>query len=164
MTHEGTNILPEMSCKKWRRISKTNATHFSEKDVSLPRDRDMFPPGTQKSSGSKRLNLPPCCQNALVYKVFQLGKNKSPKPFVSMVSDFCGPGCGTRTHGLLVPNQARYQTSLSPVGQMVLYTKVSEKAITICKICRRGYLTGWSRGKKTEKWGNSRISAPEIPK
>ena len=32
---------------------------------------------------------------------------------MTQILDF-GPGCGIRTHGLLVPNQARYQTSLSP--------------------------------------------------
>ena len=30
------------------------------------------------------------------------------------IDGFSGPGCGIRTHGLLVPNQARYQTSLNP--------------------------------------------------
>ena len=32
-----------------------------------------------------------------------------------------GPGCGTWTHGLLVPNQARYQTSLSPDIQLEFF-------------------------------------------
>ena len=33
----------------------------------------------------------------------------------------CGPGCGIRTHGLLVPNQARYQTSLNPGGGIIIH-------------------------------------------
>ena len=39
----------------------------------------------------------PCCQNSLFYKAFQLEKNKSPKPIVLTVSDFCGGGEGNRT-------------------------------------------------------------------
>ena len=32
-----------------------------------------------------------------------------------------GPDCGIRTHGLLNPNQARYQTSLSPDIQLKFF-------------------------------------------
>ena len=48
----------------------------------------------------------------------------SKPPVFVLKSGGFGPGCGTRTHGLLVPNQARYQTSLSPDMKFELYAVV----------------------------------------
>ena len=57
-------------------------------------------------------------------------KNKSPKPVVLTVSDFCGPSDKIRTCGILLPKQARYQLRYTRI-QFVLYRIPDKKAIAI---------------------------------
>ena len=75
-----------------------------------------FFPAKQKSSGSKRLTLPPCCQNSLIYKAFQLGKiKKSGSNLYHCYRTFVVPVAGVEPARVISPTDFESVTSANSI-------------------------------------------------